>query len=275
MEIVAVLADIHGNLPALEAVFRDLNKVSPDLIIVAGDMVGRGPQGNEVVKLVESKGCDVIKGNHEEYLLDIINMKLPAKWRDEPEWRAAFWMAEELDKESVSFIRALPYRLCIPFMPSFVIVHGSARSTNYGLGEWLSDLELSEHLKELDASFLVCGHTHLPMYRVTKWGTVINVGSVGLPFDGDQRACYYLFKFHDNGSIEVEEKRVYYRIEDTLAAFKTSGFEKEAGIVADLLRLELIYAKPFLVQFFRWAKASKSPLTRESLEVFLAVGKKF
>lgn len=70
MKRIAILADIHANVPALTAVIRDIDQQHIDEVLVGGDLVGRGPQGTAIVEVIASKGWDCIRGNHEDYTLN-------------------------------------------------------------------------------------------------------------------------------------------------------------------------------------------------------------
>ena len=203
---IAVIADIHGNGPALEAVLEDLERVAPDEILVGGDLVGRGPEGSRVVRRIADLGWPSVRGNHEDYLLDFRRKKVPTEWFETDEWAASRWMAEELGTEDADYIAALPFSMTSCLAQEVRLVHGSPRSNNEGIGPWTADEELEEHLRSIEESVLVCGHTHRPLTRRLGPGLVVNVGSVGLPFNRDRRAQYTLL--HRTGTRwEVELRR--------------------------------------------------------------------
>ncbi len=203
---IAVIADIHGNMPALESVLADLETQKVDEVLVGGDLVGRGPQGSQVVRRIADLGWPTIRGNHEEYLLEFRRGKVPADWLETDEWAASRWMATELSDDDEAFIDALPFSLTSRNDQGIRLVHGSPRSTNEGIGPWSSNEELSAHLESIDEQVLVCAHTHRPLEHRSGSALIVNVGSVGLPFNGDRRAQYVIF--HRNGHSEHARARI-------------------------------------------------------------------
>ena len=268
MKRIAILADIHGNMPALEAVLEDLERQDADEVIVGGDLVGRGPQGSRVVREVRSRGWPTIRGNHEEYLLGFRRREVPREWLVTGEWAAARWMAAELTDDDVEFIGGLPFAREIEDPAPMLLIHGSPRSTNEGLGPWTSDRRLQRHVEAIGPSTLVCAHTHRPMERELPTGLVVNVGSVGLPFNRDRRAQYAILEA-DGGSWKVEFRQVEYDLERTLGAYESTGFAQHGGVTARLLILELREAAPFLVPFLKWAEFLGRPIDDSEVNRFL------
>ncbi len=178
-------------------------------------------------------------------------------------------MAAELSDEDVRYISSLPFSLRSRTAPGLLLIHGSPRSANEGLGPWTDDRLLQRHLDSVEESLLVCAHTHRPMHRRLESGEVVNVGSVGLPFNRDRRAQYALFH-HDGAGWEVEFRQVEYDLERELQIYESSGFLSAGGVTARLLRLELEQAAPFLVPFQRWAAARGVPADSGRLPHFLA-----
>lgn len=268
MTAIAILADIHGNMPALEAVIDDLRTLRVDEVLVGGDLIGRGPEGSKVVRRVRGLGWRGVRGNHEDYLLAFRRDEVPDDWRELDEWSASRWMAAELDDGDERYIDTLPMSLHSSVARTLCLVHGSPRSHSEGLGPWSTDEELRAHLKRIDGSVLVCGHTHRPLLRRFDSGLVVNVGAVGLPFNRDRRAQYAVLRESADGW-DAEFRQVEYDVERTLRVYETSGFLEHGGITARLLQLELTRAAPFLVPFIRWSRASRLPVVGEHLEAFL------
>lgn len=271
MQRIAVIADIHGNRPALDAVLDDLVTHDVDEILVGGDLVGRGPQGSRVVARIRELGLDTIGGNHEEYVLAARRGELPDVWHDTDVWAAARFMAEELDDAHVEHLTALPFSMA---REGLRLVHGTPDSNREGIGPWTKDEEIARHLRAVDEPLLVCAHTHRPVIRTlpadSEVGrrTVVNVGSVGLPFNRDQRAQYALFTRQRN-TWRPTLHQVAYDIEAILAIYETSGFLAHGGVTARLLRMEIEHATPLLVPFLAWAKATGTPPDSTHLATFL------
>lgn len=278
MPRIAVISDIHGNVPALEAVLEDLERVQPDEVLVGGDLVGRGPQGTAVVRRIAGLGWRTIRGNHEEYLLEFRRGDVPSSWLHAEEWSAARWMASELGADEARWIEALPFSLTSRVAPDLRLVHGTPLSTREGIGPWLSDRRLGEHLAEVEEALLVCAHTHRPLHRRVDGGLVVNVGSVGLPFNGDRRAQYALFETDAGsdgsptagpGGWRVELRQVPYDQERTLRIYEETGFLAQGGVTARLLRMELEHAAPILVPFLKWSEVRGRTPDEAELDAFL------
>ena len=264
---IAIIADIHGNPPALEAVVADVEAQGVREVLVAGDLVGRGPRGGEVVTRIADLGWPTIRGNHEDYLLSFRRGTIPDAWRGAQEWAASRWMAAELDDAHIDFIDALPLTMASAHAPPLRIVHGSPRGYNDGIGTWTTDAQLQAHLDAVEEDVLVCAHTHRPMIREAARGLVVNVGSVGLPFNGDVRAQYAIFTL-DEGRWSAELRQVAYDREAFLASYQSTGFLAEGAITALLLEREVRFARPYLVPFLAWAGALGVEPVAEALPDF-------
>ncbi|MGA8658532.1 MAG: metallophosphoesterase [Chthoniobacterales bacterium] len=183
---IAVLADIHGNLPALEAVTKDLDRVGPDLVVVAGDFQNRGPQPREVTELVAGKGWRLLRGNHEDYVIRQSQPSETLDVADDYSWLPARWTAEQT-RHSLEWIRSLPIaiRLEGPEDSAVTIAHGSPRSNAEGFFPSTSEEKAIAMIGNDPPRVLCCGHSHFPLLIKVNSTLVFNVGSVGFPFDGD------------------------------------------------------------------------------------------
>ncbi len=265
---IAVIADIHGNVAALEAVLADFDRRTPDEVLVGGDLVGRGPEGSKVVQRIRELGWRGVRGNHEDYLLSFRRQEVPERWLHDDEWSASRWMASELSDQDIDYIAALPFSLQSRQAPGLCLVHGSPQSNNDGLGVWSTGRQLEEHLGRIDGNLLICAHTHRPMCRRLTGGQVVNVGAVGLPFNRDRRAQYAVLHV-GAAECEAEFRQVDYDIERTIGVYESSGFLEQGGVTAQLLQMELKQAAPFLVPFTIWAESSGRPIAESQIESFL------
>jgi diadenosine tetraphosphatase ApaH/serine/threonine PP2A family protein phosphatase len=270
MPRIAIIADIHANIPALEAVVDDLRERDPDEILVGGDLVGRGPQGSRVVETIHDLGWRSIRGNHEDYVLDFRRHDVPDDWLDADEWAASRWMADELDDSHAEFIDDLPLSATADSAPELRLVHGSPRSYQEGIGEWMGEETMREHLSAIDESILVCAHTHRPLVERFGDQMIVNVGSVGLPFNGDPRAQYAILT-RRNDLWEVELRRVEYDRDRFFEIYRSTGFLEDGGLTAAILQKEVRAARPYLVPFQKWGEITGREFTREHFRDFLEV----
>ncbi len=268
MTRIAIIADVHGNLPALEAALDDIAGADVDETVVAGDLVGRGPQGSAVVARIRELGVASIRGNHEDYLLSFRRKEVPESWLDADEWACSRWMAAELSQRDIDFIDSLPFTMTASSDDGIRVVHGSPSSYNEGLGPWLDEKQLQAHLDDVDEPMLVCAHTH----RAAQWdyddGQIVNVGSVGLPFNRDPRAQYAIFE-RAGTRWDVEFRQVPYDRELTFEVYEQSGFLSSGGATALLLKKELEHATSFLVPYLKWADVMEVPPVIEHVDEFL------
>ena len=270
MRRIAVISDIHANPHALEAVIDDLEQAQVDEVLVGGDLVGRGPLGSAVIDMVRQVGWPSVRGNHEDYLLDFRRRKVPEAWLSAQEWAASRFMADELDDEHAAYIDTLPFSMTARSEPSLRLFHGSPRSYREGIGEWTPSEVLDTHFHSIDEPLLVCAHTHRPLVREVGDGLIVNVGSVGMPFNGDWRAQYAVF-IHKPSGWDVEFRQVEYDRDSFLRDYETSGFLARGDITALLHKMEVEQARPFVVPFLKWTEATERSPRFESLDEFLEV----
>jgi predicted phosphodiesterase len=197
--MLALVYDIHGNLPALEAVLGDARERGADAWLLGGDVAAFGAWPAETVdRLRELDGATWIRGNTERWLAD--RSDLPA---DQPMHAAALACRAALGDVTADELAALPERA--EPAPGTVAVHASPVSDMRSFAPQATDAD-AELLGDVRSGLLVFGHTHLAFERRAGDVALLNPGSVGMPFDGDHRAAYALV--HEDGTIE--HRRVAY-----------------------------------------------------------------
>jgi predicted phosphodiesterase len=243
---IAVLADIHGNLAALEAVADDIDRWAPDAVVVAGDIVNRGPQSAECLALIQQRRRDgwlVMRGNHEGYVLDVAGAHQPRQGLEEEIRRSIAWTCRQLG--DVTPLAALPDRISLgaPDGGEVRVVHASMRHDRDNILPGTPDAELREQIAPAPA-VLAVGHTHVPLVRTIDRTLVVNAGSVGMPFDGDLRASYAQLAWGQRGW-QARIVRVAYDRAATDRAFTQSGFFA-VGAAAWVIYDEFCSAEPRL-----------------------------
>jgi putative phosphoesterase len=211
---IAVITDIHGNLPALEASLEAIDERGVDEIFCGGDLVGYGPHPNEVCALIQARGISTIYGNYDYAIgrdLDDCGCAYVTQRDRELGQRSVQWTLAHTDQEWKDFMRELPFDLHFPVGDQHVhLVHGSPRKVNEYLFED-KPASLYERLAAAESDHvLVFGHTHKPW--VNTYGRVlfVNCGSVGKPKDGDPRAAFALLGLDAGGQVRVSIERVPY-----------------------------------------------------------------
>ena len=195
---VALLGDIHGNVRALEGALADIRRQRPDLIAVTGDLVLHGPRPLEAIQRVrelEGDGALVIQGNTDIAVADF-DYSAAFPWLDEvpPQHRAAVeWANEQLDEDSLDYLRRLPAERRIRDTTEMLLVcHGSPGSQTNGLPTDLDPSVTVERVTRTDARAIGCGHTHVAEVRELGRRLICNAGSCGYAFDGDPGASWAL-----------------------------------------------------------------------------------
>ncbi|CAN5628738.1 metallophosphoesterase family protein [soil metagenome] len=268
MTKLAVLADIHGNLPALEAVWEDLSQFDVDHVVVAGDSINWGPCSREVLEFLTERHCVIMRGNHEYYLLDYDTPRAPEAWSG---YTMNRWVHRQIGNGWRTRIATWPDTLCLRFpdAPAVRVVHGSPRDHWRGIYSNTSDDEVRTMLAGINESVVVSAHTHLALDRVVDSWRIVNPGSVGTPLDGIPDASYALLE-SDNGAWSVTHRRVSVDPERVMGAFNYQEFIKEHGVVGHLIMEEFRTARIQLVAFLLWHRAHypDEPQTFDLLEMF-------
>ena len=218
---VALIGDVHANLPALEAVLAHARDRGIEAIWNVGDFVGYGPFPDEVVQRLRQEGALSIVGNYDLKVLKFEKKK--EKWRrtKRPEKLLAFqWAHDHLSRESHSYLRSLPKELRLHVESRRILLtHGSPASNEEPLTPGTPEERLRELAQGADADVIVCGHSHQPFAREVHGVWFINTGSVGRPDDGDPRACYGFLQITPE-HVRVRHYRVEYDVGRAAAAVR-------------------------------------------------------
>jgi putative phosphoesterase len=231
MQQLTIFGDIHGNLPALEALWGDMDRRGLQNRYCLGDLVGYGTFPNEVVEFVRSRKIPTLMGNYDEGIGNS-SEECGCAYRDAFSkalgQRSIAWTNEHTTVENKAFLRELPLHIPEKLNGLRVsLVHGSPRRVNEYLYEDRPDSSLERLLDIAEADVLVCGHTHIPYHRVLPSGRhFVNAGSVGKPKDGDPRGCYIVLET-DEQDLQVQFIRVSYDIERTAQAIEGSEMPDE------------------------------------------------
>ena len=227
---VAVITDIHANLPALEAALARVDDLEIDELYCGGDLVGYGPHPNEVCALIAERGIPTIHGNYDHAIardLDDCGCAYVTPHDRELGQRSVEWTLANTDAASKAFMRALPFDLRFSMGDTRVrLVHGSPRRVNEYLFED-KPASLYERLaSQADADVLVFGHTHKPWVREHGGVLFVNCGSVGKPKDGDPRAAFAVLET-TGGGVGASIERVPYDAEGVAREVEAAGLPVE------------------------------------------------
>lgn len=228
---IALLSDIHSNLPALEAVAADIPEI--DEVWVLGDIVGYGPQPNEVIATLQAMGARSVLGNHDGAAIGGVD---PASFN--PDARAAIdWTAGVIDENSRAYLATLPE---VRRDGELTAVHGSPRDP---IWEYITSRGIAAaNLDHFETRLCAFGHTHVPVVfeeegddleirpglpgtRVDLGGgrALVNPGSVGQPRDGHPDAAYALLSMDGDAAVSMEFRRVRYDVDRTQRLMREAG----------------------------------------------------
>lgn len=212
-DAVAVITDIHGNLPALHAALLRIDQLGIDRIYCGGDLVGYGPHPNEVCALIQERAIPTIYGNYDYAIgrdLDDCGCAYITPHDRELGQRSVQWTLAHTDQAAKDFMRDLPFDLRFPVGSVDVhLVHGSPRKVNEYLFED-KPARLYERLAAAETDpVMLFGHTHKPWVRDYAGVRFVNCGSVGKPKDGDPRGAFAILQ-PAGGTVDVTIERVAY-----------------------------------------------------------------
>ena len=220
---IAILADIHGNFTALDAVLADLRQQKPDVIYHGGDLVFGGCNPSQVIDCIVQEGWQGVLGNTDEMLWD--TSARPALEASAPQlkplFKVLFDLAGPATKKMIgpsrlAWLRALPTELR---HENLALTHAGPGNLWRSPMETADDAELEKTYKQLNASLVVYCHIHKPFVRKIGNMTICNTGSVGSPYDNDPRASYLMI---DDG--QPATRRVTYDVEKEVGRLLASDY---------------------------------------------------
>lgn len=210
---LGAISDIHGNLPAFEAVLNDMPTV--EHVVCAGDVVGYNPWPQACVDLVRERGIPCVSGNHDRAVARATGFRF-----NQMAQAGVEYASEELAEGALEWLRTLP-TTTTRLDGQVRIVHGHPDDPDrYTYPSEFSTSMLSGE------SLLVLGHTHIQHAETFEAGIVLNPGSVGQPRDGDPRAAYAVV---DLTAGEVDLRRVKYDIERVQRKVSEVGLPRQLG----------------------------------------------
>ena len=217
---VAAIYDIHGNLPALNAVLEEISEVSPDLLLVGGDIVS-GPMPKATLDRLlelESKVC-CIQGNADREVVTAfdglpLDVNVPEDVRE-----ATIWVAKQLEYRHRNFLAQLPRHAVLPIdnLGDVLFCHGSPRSDEEIITVATPEARLREMLIGVEQNIVVCGHTHMQFDRHLGNKEIVNAGSVGMPY-GEPGAYWLLL------GPQIVLRKTNYKLEQAAEDIRNSGY---------------------------------------------------
>jgi predicted phosphodiesterase len=216
---VAALYDVHGNLPALEAVLADVASAGVDEIVVGGDVLW-GPLQAECIERLRAAGATFVAGNCER---DVLTTS--GETQD--------WCASRLDDETRAFVETWPMTVerSVDGLGRVLFCHATPQSDDEIITTLTPDDAVAEALQGVEADVVVCGHTHVQSDR-SIFGSprLVNAGSVGLAYQGSPGAFWALL------GADVEHRHSVYDVDRALDVLGGAGFPSFQEVFGDSLR---------------------------------------
>jgi predicted phosphodiesterase len=241
-----MLADIHGNLPALEAVLTEIATEGFERILCLGDVATLGPQPHEVIARLRGLGCPVVMGNTDASVLALSadGGLTGAEGGNEDFDR---WTAAQLTPADLAYLRSFQPTISVPLDGDVTLLcyHGSPRSYDERITAETPDDALHEMLAETPAQVYAGGHTHQQMFRRHRDVLVINPGTVGFAKDGISPAApirnpswaEYAVIVNDAGRLHVSLRRVPFDLDALFSALDASGIPRAQWRKGDWRRI--------------------------------------
>lgn len=178
---VAALADIHGNLPALEAVLKEVERENPDLIVLCGD-IASGPMPAETIDLLRTLSrARFVRGNADRGLVEEFDGKPPSPMPGP----LADWCAKQISGPQRNFLASFEDTVLINAVDGVgrvLFCHATPRNDVDVMTEETPLDRMRVHISGVDAEMIVCGHTHMQFDRMVDHLRVVNAGSIGMPY---------------------------------------------------------------------------------------------
>ena len=268
----AIISDIHGNFPALEATLAHARANGADEYILIGDYTCRIPWDNEVVNAIRNLSpAHVIRGNGEGHYLNMQKIKTSIAHE---QFKPLSWSYNKITPENLSYLLALPEAMTILHEGIDIhLAHSIDFLFNPGVIDFFHTIQFNNRMRAspithqeylvlgkeavlsyaldnvlaLPKGIYLSGHNHLQFFMEHEGRVFINPGSCGMPADWDPRTSYTLLAV--NGKLwEVEERRVTYDTEATAAGLITTGFHHYAPIWSEAIQMQILTGK----EYFGW-----------------------
>ena len=246
---IALITDVHSNLPALEAVLEAVKKHAPDQILSLGDQVNLGPCPRETMDLLAAEGVVCLHGNHERYILSAMSGDpgYAGANFDALRFNACHLTAQEItlpktiEIEGVTFCHALP------------------DDDRFPMFDVTKAIPLLREMTFAHPTHIICGHGHNPTHISLPHITLDSIGSVGCMDDGVPGTAPFAILTLDHGETFLRPYYVAYNVRQLHGLFRKSGMAESCPIMAHITCLQMMHNKDILIRFVQRALAlSKS-----------------
>jgi putative phosphoesterase len=247
---VAALYDVHGNLPALEAVLAEVEALEVDAVVVGGD-IAIGPMPREALERLLTLGerALFVRGNGDREIAADPPGAGSGLWVERTRWSA-----NQLGRGQLAWLAALPDTRPVEVdgLGPVCFCHGSPRSDEEILTRISPEERVAAAVAGVAERVVVCGHTHVQFDREVAGKRLVNAGSVGMPYEARPGAYWALL------GPDVELRRTDYDLEAAAAAIRATGFPEAEALAAENV-LQVPTAEEATEQFERLAQSADDP----------------
>lgn len=236
---IALISDIHGNLPALESVMQDIKKHAPDRIISLGDQVNLGPSPREVLALLAAEGVACLHGNHERYILSAMS--------GDPGYAGANFnslrfQATQLTPEEITFPKELR-------IGSAIFCHAMPGDDRFPVFHVKQSIERLRQMSFTEPTHIFCGHGHNPTHIRIGNLTLDSIGSVGCMDDGVPGTAPFVIVDMERDFTFMRPYYVSYDVRRMPALFRQSGMAAYCPTMAHIACLQMMRNVDYLCPF--------------------------
>jgi predicted phosphodiesterase len=225
---IVIFSDVHGNIVALEAVLAEIRRTAaPDALFVAGDLAMSGPRPAEALAQLRAlDGARFVMGNTDKDLLDA-----------RPGDADIDWTRAHLSADDMAFLCGLPFAQRLEVAPGheLLVVHANPRDLEGPIKPDSTEALVRSLLEGVTAEVIAFGHYHVPFVRQLDQWTLVDVASVGLPRDGDQRAVYAVLTW-ERGAWQIEHHRIPFDIKAVARDYTAVGYPDAQQAAQRLLK---------------------------------------
>ena len=240
---IALIADIHANLPALEAALRGIRRHAPDRILSLGDQINLGPCPKQTLSLLTENNVTCLHGNHEGYVLSVLA-------GDEVYAGANFeslrFNAARLTAEEITFPKELS-------MEGITFCHAMPGNDRFPIGEPDKALPQLQKMRPTAPMHIICGHAHNPTHYRLPNLMIDSIGSIGCMDDGVPGTTNYAILDIERGAAAMKPYTVAYDTRPLRKLFRSSGMAEHCPVMARLICCQMEENHDYLLEFLRLA----------------------
>jgi len=240
---IAVFADVHGNIHALQAALEDIAKQDVEQIVLAGDLLNGLPSSKQCLDLINENNILFLRGNHERYVYDYGTDRAPDSWSGE-NFAPVRWVREHLTTSDIDQLKSLPMYVQYD---DLLITHAAPKDDYFSLKDKTPASEIEAAFQGFSENYILRGHHHRWIERYWSDRYLLSVSALGLPMEGVRETPYVIAEKRTNGW-QFQKYFVEYDFKAAVRSFADSGY-LDYTPMAYLSREELIRAESVVYSF--------------------------